>query len=53
LSKGATQNCGQVSVAAFYASFKAVTAISPMQYLKTTRLRKATTLTDQNTQGIN
>lgn len=30
-----------MSVAAFHASFKALTATSPMQYLKTTRLHKA------------
>lgn len=30
-----------MSIAAFHASFKAVTATSPMQYLKTTRLHKA------------
>lgn len=30
-----------MSVAAFHASFKAITATSPMQYLKTTRLHKA------------
>lgn len=37
-----------MSVAAFHASFKAVTATSPIQYLKTTRLHKARLLMAQN-----
>ncbi|PPC93840.1 MAG: AraC family transcriptional regulator [Methylotenera sp.] len=37
-----------MSVAAFHASFKAVTATSPMQYLKTTRLHKARLLMIQD-----
>lgn len=37
-----------MSIAAFHASFKAVTATSPMQYLKTTRLHKARMLMFQD-----
>lgn len=37
-----------MSVATFHASFKAVTATSPMQYLKTTRLHKARLLMIQD-----
>jgi len=37
-----------MSVAAFHASFKAVTMTSPIQYLKTTRLHKARLLMAQN-----
>lgn len=37
-----------MSVAAFHASFKAVTATSPIQYLKTTRLHKARMLLFQD-----
>jgi AraC-like DNA-binding protein len=37
-----------MSVAAFHASFKAITMTSPMQYLKTTRLHKARLLMVQD-----
>ncbi len=40
-----------MSVSALHAHFKAVTATSPMQYLKTTRLHKARMLMVQDALG--